>query len=84
MHKVTVSLHCSLGRQCSEHETALILAIGEHGVVYSDLASQLEGLAKLQASCAQACQHAVGYFGVKSASDTLDKAQVRLQSIVGT
>lgn len=63
---------------CSKHETALILAVGEHGVIYSDLANQLESLIKIQTDAEQACQRAVGYFGVKAASEAVDKAEVSL------
>ncbi|XP_067943129.1 nesprin-1-like [Watersipora subatra] len=66
-----------LKSKCSEQETALLLAIGEHGVVYSELATQLDSLIQLHKEVGETVQQAVGYFKVKSASNALDEAKMK-------
>ena len=63
-------------RRCSDYETAIILAVGDHGRVTSDLTGQLKNLVSIQTAAEEACQRAVGYHGVKSANEALIKAEV--------
>ena len=68
--------------RCSDYETAIILAVGDHGRVTSDLTGQLKNLVSIQTAAEEACQRAVGYHGVKSANEALIKAEVTRKEIL--
>lgn len=64
--------------ECFNVETALILAVGEHGQLSATLNQQMKRLGLLEVECETACKQAVGFSGVKTATELINSAQVIL------
>lgn len=65
-------------------ETTLILAVGEHGQLTTVINQYMQQLDSLERECETACKEAVGFLGVKTATELINSAQVNASAVFYT